>query len=251
MMKSIRNISLALMLTTTGMSQSHAQGIPVIDTASIAQTLISLNNQAQSLINDATQISNQVQQLTNLQSQLQNMQQRLTAITGIKDISSILNNSASQVQRQAAGSLQDILNSALSGTGITGGNAGRLNSSISRLKTDFSLPDLSALRSSDVPRMRAVANVASVGLTAAATGEDGYTRSNEGMQRVNELIGRIDTTPDLKSSIDLNTRMNAEVAQQMNEVLRLLAVTASAQGAMALDKVQNDTAAIDALRASN
>ena len=63
------------------------------------------------------------------------------------------------------------------------------------------------------------------------------------MTRVGNLIGQIDTQPDLKASVDLNTRMVAEVAQQMNEMLRVLAVQAQAQGTLAVDQARDRAAA--------
>ena len=105
------------------------------------------------------------------------------------------------------------------------------------------MDNLADLDGSTIPQDRAIAAVAAAGLTAVATGEDGYTRSNEGMTRVNSLIGQIDATPDLKASVDLNTRVMAEVAQQMNEMMRVMSAQTSAQGTAAVDNARDRAAA--------
>ena len=235
MKKYFKAVSLAVIIATGSVSQINAQGIPVIDASSIAQLIASVNNQA-------TQIANQVQQITELQNQLQNMQQRLTAMTGAKGISALLNNPAQQLQRQAASSLQSITDGAITGGSIGGGNVGRINTSIAQLKTKFDLTNLPEFNSSAIPQDRAIASLAGSGLAAVATGEDAYARSNEGVTRVNNLIGQIDATPDLKASVDLNTRVLAEVSQQLNEMIRVQSVNAATQGTMALQKARNDAA---------
>jgi len=235
MKKFLKAVSLATLIVTSGVSHTMAQGIPVIDASSIAQLIASVNNQA-------TQIANQVQQITELQNQLANMQQRLTAITGAKGLSTLLNDPTEQLRRQAATSLNSISSSAISGTPLSGGNTGRINSTINSLKSKFDLTNLAAFDSSTIPQDRGIAMLAGAGLTAAATGEDAYARSNEGMTRVNNLIGQIDTTPDLKSSVDLNTRVLAEMSQQLNEMMRVMAASTTAQGTSALAKARNEAA---------
>lgn len=235
MKKYLKTVSLAAIIAMTGVSQGIAQGIPVIDASSIAQLVATVNNQV-------TQIQNQVQQITELQKQLQNMQQRLTAITGAKGISALLNNPAEQLQRQAASSLKSITDGAITGGSIGGGNTGRINAAINELKTKFELTNLPDFNSSTIPQDRAIASLAGSGLAAIATGEDAYARSNEGATRVNNLIGQIDATPDLKASVDLNTRVLAEVAQQLNEMIRVTSVNAATQGTIALQKARNEAA---------
>lgn len=56
---------------------ARAQGIPVIDSANLAQTI-------QQVINDVTQIQNQIQQITQLQQQISSM-------TGVRGLGMILN----------------------------------------------------------------------------------------------------------------------------------------------------------------
>jgi len=235
MKKYLKSVSLAVMIATSGVTHAFAQGIPVIDASSIAQLVATVNNQA-------TQIANQVQQITELQNQLQNMQQRLVAMTGPKGLSGLLNDPTEQLRRQAASSLNSISSSAISGGTLGGGNTSRISSTIDNLKSKFDLTNLADFDSSTIPQDRGIAMLAGAGLTAAATGEDAYARSNEGMTRVNTLITQIDTTPDLKSSVDLNTRVLAEMSQQLNEMIRVMAANTTAQGTAAIADARNQAA---------
>lgn len=242
MRKSLTSMALTISLLSSSASLSLAQGIPVIDQTSIAQLIAQLSNQATQIANQATQIQNQIDQFNKLQEQLTNMEQRLQAITGSKDISSILNSPANITERAAANSLDDILDGAINGGTISGGGTGRLQASISGMKTKFDLTNLETFDSSNVPQDRAIATLAGAGLTAAATGKDSYERSNQAMERVTNLIGQIDNTADLKSSVDLNTRMLAEVAQMLNENLRVQAAIANANGTLALSQARDRAA---------
>jgi hypothetical protein len=59
------------------------------------------------------------------------------------------------------------------------------------------------------------------------------------MDRVNQLIGRIDDNADLKASVDYNTRMLGEIAVLLNESLRLQAAATNATGTDALQAARN------------
>jgi len=54
----------------------------------------------------------------------------------------------------------------------------------------------------------------------AASAERGYKRANASMGRIDGYITALGASPDIKTSIDINTRVNIEVAQQLNEMLR-------------------------------
>ena len=68
----------ATLMLVFGLQGARAQGIPVIDTANLVQTV-------QQVMNDITAIRNQVQQITQLQSQL-------NSINGIRRLGQVFNN---------------------------------------------------------------------------------------------------------------------------------------------------------------
>ena len=219
MKKLLAKTALVLSLTIFPLSSAIPQGIPVIDTSQIAQVIAQLQQQIRVY-------EEQIKQLTN-------MQQRLEAMTGAKGISSILNGAAEKTAREAASDLQSIVDAAIGGGSISG-NVGNMNTVISDLKTRFSLDDLATFDGSDVAADKAIASLAGSGLAAVATAEDSYTRANAAVGRVNALVDQIDSTADLKASVDFNTRVNAEVAVLLLELLRVQSAQTNAAGMQAL-----------------
>ncbi len=234
MKKFLATTGLVLSLTCFPIHGSFAQGIPVIDTSQIAQVIATLQQQ----IKDYEQ---QLNQLTTLKDQFTNMQQRLQAMTGAKGISSILNGAAEKTARTAATDLKSIVDGAISGTAISG-NIGDMNSVISDLKSRFSLGDLSTFNSSDVASNKAIASLAGSGLAAVATADDSYKRANSAATRVTALVDQIDSTTDLKASVDFNTRVNAEVAFLILELIRVQSAQTNAAGMQALHRARDGQA---------
>ena len=213
-----------------------AQGVPVIDAAAIGHLI----QQFEQMQED---YEAQIDQLTTLNDQL-------TAITGPRGMSDLLNSAADIGARAAADSPQDIVDGAISG-GSVSGNTETINAVLADLRQTFDLEDLSALLESDIPQLRAVATQASTAMAAAATSADTYDRANEAMERVSDLIDEIDSTDDIKGSIDLNTRMLAEVVVLLNENLRLQATIANSMAADALSEARDIAAAREFGRVGN
>jgi len=226
MKKLLRNSALTAALILLPIGPAVPQGIPVIDTSQIAQVIAQLQQQ----LKDYEQ---QIEQFKKLEEQLTNMQQRLQAITGAKGISSILNGTADKTARTAANDLQSIVTGAIGGSNIAG-NVGNMNTIISDLKTRFDLGDLTDFNTSDVAADKAIASLAGSGLAAVATAEDSYQRANAAVGRINTLVDQIDSTADLKASVDFNTRVNAEVAVLLLEILRVQSAQTNAAGMQAL-----------------
>lgn len=227
----------SLLVTTllfTPMSSAISQGIPVIDTSQIAQVIAGIQQQLKDY-------EEQIKQLTTMKDQLINMQERLRAMTGAKGISSILNGSDEKTARSAATDLQSIVTSAISGGNLSG-NIGNMSSVISDLKSRFKLDDLADFNSSDVAADKAIASLAGSGLAAVATAEDSYTRANAAVTRINTLVDQIDSTADLKASVDFNTRVNAEVAVLLMELLRVQSAQTNATGMQALQNARDGQA---------
>lgn len=234
MKKILSRTALIISLTLFPASSAVLQGIPVIDTSQIAQVIAQLQQQ----IKDYEE---QIKQLTTMNEQLTNMQQRLQAITGAKGISSILNGAAEKTARQAASDLQSIVSSAIDGGNIAG-NVGNMNSVITDLKARFDLGDLTNFSTSDVASDKAIASLAGSGLAAVATAEDSYNRANAAVGRINTLVDQIDSTADLKASVDFNTRVNAEVAVLLMELLRVQSAQTNAMGMQALQVARDGQA---------
>jgi hypothetical protein len=236
MKRILRSTALAMTIALTGTAGAQAQGAPVFDATAVARALQQLEQMRRDY-------ETQIDQLTNLHQQLESM-------TGAKGISSILNSASDQDARFSANTLSGILDNAMTGSAI-GGNSGALTSRITELKTTFGLPDVSGFLGSDLPQERAIATQAGSGMAAMATAEDTYARTDAATDRVNELIGGIDDTADLKASVDYNTRMLGEIAVLMNESLRLQAAMANAMGSNALSDARAGAGQRNFLRAAD
>ena len=213
---------------------AYGQGVPVIDTASIAQLIAQLNQMQE----DYTA---QLDQIFELQQQYQMLTQQFEAITGGRGISDIFNDLQDIAEREAAEGVVAIVDAAISGSGLDG-NTQRITRTLDELRDTFDLASLPDFLSSELPQDRALATQAGSGMAAIATAEDSYVRANESMDRVTDLVEQIDGNQDLKASVDFNTRMLAEVAFLLNENLRLQATIANSLGAQALAEARDGVA---------
>ena len=222
---------------------ASAQGIPVIDTSQIAQVVASLRQQLKDY-------EEQIKQLATMKEQLDNMRSRLEAITGPKGISQLLNGAVEKAAREAAPDFASIADAAISGGSISG-NSADVKRLIDGLRTRFDLTDLTTFDGSDVPADRAIASLAGSGMAAVATADDGYKRANAAMDRVTALIDRIDASPDLKASVDTNTRVQAEVAILLAELIRVQSAATHASGMEALQRARDGAASRKFMRAGD
>lgn len=220
-----------------------AQGIPVIDTSQIVQVIAQLQQQVRDY-------EEQVKQLITMKEQFENMKERLLAMTGAKGISSILNGSAEKLARTAATDFQSIIDNAISG-GTISGNVGDMNSVISDLRARFDLGDLATFNSSTIAGDKAIASLAGSGLAAVATADDSYKRAGAAVARINTLVDRIDTTPDLKASIDFNTRVTAEVAVLLLELVRVQSAATNTVGMQSLHRARDGQASRKFMKAGD
>lgn len=199
---------------------ASAQGVPVFDASNVAQAI------------------EQVRQGVEM---IERAQQQINALTGPRGMSILLNSATDVAARGAAESYPDLVEGAITGREILG-NTTRIVAAVNRIKANFELGGLGDFASSDIAQYRALATLGGSSLAAMATGEDSYARANEAMTRVNALIPQIDSNTDVKAAVDFNTRVQIEQIQVMNELLRVLAAQANAQGAQSLFNTRQEMA---------
>ena len=213
---------------------ASASGIPVFDGSNIAQTVAQLRQQ----IKDYEE---QVKQLATMKEQLDNLKGQLGAITGPKGISTILNSAADRLAREDAPDLMSLVDAGVTGVGVASSTT-PIGSTINKLRNRFDLERLAASNTSDVPGDRALASLAGSGMAAVATAGEGSRRSNDAMKRIGDLIGRIDAAPDLKASVDYNTRVQAEVAVLLAELIRVQSAATHTVGMQSLHRARDGVA---------
>lgn len=229
MIRTARKLLLAGVMSVGLSTGATAAGIPVIDAANVAHALSQIDNQIKDYAEQLKQLATMKDQLLNMQEQLTTQITQLESITGIRQIASVLNSQELKDLRQSANSLNSIMSSVMSGGDIAG-QAGAIKAKVDELKSTFEFTDLDAFLSSEHALDKAAAHLAGAGVTAVATAEDGFTKADAAAQRVTQLINGIDNNEDLKAAIDYNTRVQAEVAVLLVELLRVQSANANALG---------------------
>ncbi len=201
--------------TTILPTTSEGQGIPVIDVAS--------------LVNEITQILNEVQQLETMQNQLSNgvsqleqQQQQYASLTGVRGFSALLNDPLSQ-QNRAYIPLNWQQTLGLS-QGVSSGQYATLSGATQALKNANSLFPDSQL---SIPAGAPVTTIHDGQTDAAAvfnsTGQASFQETGARIAQLQTFVDNINSAPDVKSIMELDTRINAEQLFLTNEVIRLLA----------------------------
>ena len=68
-----------------------------------------------------------------------------------------------------------------------------------------------------------LANTAAYGAAVAANAEGSHKRAIKSAENVDQYLTALNSSEDLKTSVDVNTRVNIELIQQVNELVRLQA----------------------------
>lgn len=160
-------------------------------------------------------------------SQLFSVTQTQTqALIGTKTFP-INNDVGDQTGRQAGTGLLEMANAALGGAAI---GPQVLIDALTVFRTDYGLDQAFALQNDTSASNVMAAHAAAQGAIVASTGEDSYKRANASMARLDGYITALQASPDLKTSMDINTRVTIELVQQLNETLRTQAAIASMAG---------------------
>ncbi len=222
-LRGMRALTLGALLAAGVLGQptpGAAQGVPVFDASNVAQAI------------------EQVRQGVEM---IERAQQQINALTGARGMSLLLNSAEDIAGRAAAENFPDLVSGAVTGGEILG-NTTRIVAAIDRIKRDFELNGLSEFSTSPFAQYRSLASLGGASLAAMATGEDSYARANATVTRVNTMIAQIDTTPDLKASVDLNTRVQLENTMLLTELIRLQSSQANAEGARSLFETRQEMA---------
>ncbi len=153
-------------------------------------------------------------------------QTQTQALVGAKTFP--VNNGADDAKgRQAGAGLLEMANAALGGAAI---GPQVLIDALKEFRANYGLDRAFALLSDRSFSKVMVARASAQGAIAASMAEDSYKRANASMARLDGYIAALQGSADLKTSMDINTRVTIELAQQLNEILRTQAAIASMAG---------------------
>jgi len=194
-MKTIKHIIAGLVLAVAGVN-AQAQGIPVMDLASITQQI--------------QQVAAWGQQLSAMQNQLNQAQQLYQSLSGSRGIGQLLNdpslrNALPDNWQQVYSAIQNGGYAGLTPSGKAIRDANMIYNCSDRTGDDLKLCQRELNK---VAQDQANANAA-------------YAASQARLDNIQNLMGQINITTDAKSIAELQTRMQAEQAMIQNEQTKL------------------------------
>lgn len=221
---------------------TSAQGIPVFDATAFTKDIETLQQHVMDFQKQVEQLEQMKQQYEAQIKQLTNLEGILGSMTGINDIANLFNSVKDIAARaEKIADLSDFSRAIRLGSeidiaalfknnGTVGAkwNAYQVNETLKA--TGLSIERLGQMTASGRPEQQAVASQAAANATAIAAADIAYDEARSSLERVDGLVDAIGGQGTIKESVDLNTRMAAEVAYMMGQMWRLNAANAMATG---------------------
>ncbi|WP_273794987.1 type IV secretion system protein [Brucella intermedia] len=234
-MKIQNKVIAGLFVILMGSSSAYAQGVPVIDQTNILKSIDQLNV----MIKDAgiqTDLLDQAKKhLDNLKQQLSQLQDIYKQFSGLRNIAGL--ELPGELNGLLKGDMNGVLTTFLSGangdwSNLTAGKSSAMQATIEKSLKSAGLSQnaLQQWSSSNVPVQQRTAQQAAAGATLAATAEQSYKEAGQSLVRVNKILDETKNSDDIKSSIDNNTRMLAELSIQLAKSLEISSVEAAYNG---------------------
>lgn len=180
----------------------HATGIPVIDVAHIAETVM--------------QYQEMIKQLETLNSQLNQAKQQYESMTGSRGLGNLARTSESYIPTNWKETL-DLMNGG--GSGELGNMADQIRDAASQLDQEFYADADSDVRQGLQEALQSAA-------AGQAMNAKIYDSSEQRLQRLNSLADQVDSAADMKAISDLQARIAIENGMLMNELIRLQSMNA-------------------------
>ncbi len=215
-------------------SGAHAQGVPTIDGTQLGQLLAQLEHMANDLNVQLEQVATmrqeletQISQLTNLEDQLvslvegNGLGQLLATIDDFERLKGIIEQPIAALDQIKAGNFTGAFregSAAASRIGSVLGDAG------------FTSERLASLSSSAKPSDSNLATQAGASAMLSVAAEESHAEAGQSLERIQTMVGHIDDQDGLKSAVDLNTRVTAELGIILTQIWRLEAAAGVSAG---------------------
>ena len=212
-----------------------AQGVPTIDTRSIAQQI----TQYQQLLED---FSIQTDIFDNLLEQLDVLNEQYAQLT---EIVRVLQEARDQVGLIMGGDLDALLEADFGDilalvqnvqngdwSELIGPNGPRMRTQMERVlaRAGFDEDTIRNMASSGVAGAERTAVAATTGAMTAAVGQAAHENAGRSYERIETLVGSIPDQQTFRESLDLNTRVTAELGVILLQMLELQSVATLAAG---------------------
>jgi len=243
--RTLRTSTIALLLplgmavpVTMIASPALAQGVPVVDTQNIAQAIQQLRQMIEDEILQNEQLVQLREQLTTLTDQLAELQRTYEALTRLAELPEVIatemETELNGILDQEFGDIQATIRAIRSGdfSGLRGSGAGEIETQMDRVLAELGFDEdtLSEMASSGNAGAERIATQATTGALVSAAAQNSYDDAGQSLQRVDRLVGLIDDMDELKESVDLNTRVTAELAIALVAMWQLEAVQTVSDG---------------------
>ncbi len=215
-----------------------AQGVPTVDAQNIAQNIQQLRQMIEDELLQNEQLLQLREQLATLTDQLAELQRTYEALTRLAELPEIIRTEMegelNGILDQEFGDIIATIEAIRTGdfSGLTGSGASEIETQMDRVLADLGFDEdtLAEMARSGNPGAERIATQATTGALVSAAAQNSYDDAGQSLMRVARLVGLIDDMDELKESVDLNTRVTAELAIALVAMWQLEAVQTVGDG---------------------
>jgi type IV secretion system protein VirB5 len=219
----------AWVLTTSSVA---AQGVPTVDTQNIAQEIQQLRQMLTDEVLQNEQITQLLAHLDTLRDQYAQLQETYAALTGLMELPDVIRTTMEEelngLLDQEFGDILATIEAIKQGDWslLAGNGSGEIRTQMERVLAEagFDEDTLSEMARSGHPAAERTAQQATTGAVMSAAAQNSYTEAGQSLGRIDRLVGLIGDMEELKDSVDLNTRVTAELAIALVAMWQLEAV---------------------------
>lgn len=209
-----------------------AQGVPTVDTQNIAQEIQQLRQMIEDEVLQNEQLVQLREQFATLQEQLAQLQDTYAALTGLMELPTVIRTEMEDelngLLDQEFGDILATIDAIREGdfSRLAGNSAGRIETQMTRVLAEagFDEDTLREMATGGNDGASRTATRATTGAVLSAAAQTSYEEAGQSLQRVDRLVGMIGDMEELKDSVDLNTRVTAELAIALVAMWQLEAV---------------------------
>jgi len=231
-------ILLASSLCFTLLSTSAHAFYWVHDAENIAKAIEQLNAMKENAIVQNELLQKAVAQFEKLKSQLTQLERIYAQFSGPRSIlGMLLPGELNSLLDGNFNSTSGVLSTLLSGaggqwSGFASGKSSALTTTVNKSLSaaGLSTDTLKKWTSSGEPIQQRTAQQAAGAAMLAATAEQSYKEAGQSLDRVQQILKETQNSPDIKTSIDNNTRMLAELSIQLAKSLEITSTEAVYNG---------------------
>ncbi|WP_407929389.1 type IV secretion system protein [Jannaschia marina] len=221
-----------------GGGAAYAQGVPTVDARNIAQEIQQLRQMIEDEVLQNEQLVQLREQFATLQEQLAELQATYEALTGLMELPEII---TTQFEEELNGLLDQEFGDILATidairegdfSALAGNNAAGIETQMTRVleQAGFDEDTLREMATSGNAGAERTATQATTGAVVSAAAQTSYEEAGQSLERVDRLVGMIGDMEELKDSVDLNTRVTAELAIALVAMWQLEAVQTVGDG---------------------